>query len=159
MKKIDNKGFMLAETLIVTTFVAGVLIFLFIQFSTLNSSYNEYFVYNPTESLYSLNQVKNYIKTDTLLMDSIQDNIDSNNYLEISDCSLAGNTDYCLKLFELIEVNKIYVLYNSSSYNSLNISDVGVNKFLNKISNTGSENYRLVASFDNGTFATVRFGD
>ena len=49
MNKINNKGFVLAETLIVTSFVAGVLLYLFIQFSNLNKNYNNSFKYNTIE--------------------------------------------------------------------------------------------------------------
>ena len=159
MKKMNKKGFMLAETLIVTTFVASVLIFLFIQFSNLNNSYGKYFIYNTTEGLYSLNQVKIYIQSDSDFMDYIEEHVNQNSYLNITDCSLFTNPDYCLRLFNLIEVDKVYVLYNSSSYNSINLDSKSVTEFVKSINTPGTDTYRLVASFNDGTFATVRFGD
>ena len=62
MQKKNSNGFMLAETLIVTIFVAGVLIFLFIQFSSLSKSYEESYIYNTVEGLYSLNGFNNLLK-------------------------------------------------------------------------------------------------
>ena len=44
MKKKNTKGFMLIETLIVTVFVAGVLIFMFIQLTILMNN-NMFYLY------------------------------------------------------------------------------------------------------------------
>ena len=44
MKK-NNRGFTLVETLVVSAFIVGILIFLFSQFSRLKSSYEASFEY------------------------------------------------------------------------------------------------------------------
>ena len=82
MKK-NNKGFMLIETLIVTTFVAGVLLFLFFQLTSLNNSYTEYYNYNTTEGLYALEDVKDYINSDTMFQDYVSNNIRTMKYIDI----------------------------------------------------------------------------
>ena len=54
MKK-NEKGFVLLETLIVTTFVVSTLIFLYTQFSNIKTSYDASFRYNTVEGLYDAN--------------------------------------------------------------------------------------------------------
>ena len=157
MKKKNNKGFMLAETLIVTTFVAGVLIFLFIQFSKLNSSYSEYYVYNTSEGLYALNDIKSYIESDSEAIENISNSL-TNQYIDLTDCEIFSNTDYCLKLFELENIKKIYILRNYESYSNINF-DSETLKFMKKIKKEGDETHRIVALFNNGSLATVRFGN
>ena len=60
MKKNSNKGFVLAETLIVTTFVAGILFFMFVQFTSLSKNYNDSYKYNTVEDLYALRNIRDY---------------------------------------------------------------------------------------------------
>ena len=156
MKKIKNKGFMLAETLIVTTFVAGVLIFLFIQFSKLSNSYNEYYNYNTTEALYALEDVKDYIISDSVISSKIISDVNENIYLDITNCQNFSNTEYCLKLFELENIKKVIVVPNPFDVSNLNIDDNGLLNFMSKISNEGDEEYRLIAEFNNGSYATIR---
>ena len=45
MKK-DNRGFMLVEILLVVTVIATSMIFLYVQISNMNDSYEESFIYN-----------------------------------------------------------------------------------------------------------------
>ena len=160
MKKNKSSGFMLAETLVVTIFVAGVLIFLFMQFSKLNNSYNEYYIYNTTESLFALDDVKKYIISDNKAYNYIEDNIPQSKFIDITNCDITifTNNNYCNKLLELEKVKKIYVLDNTISYKDLDISNDEIKKFINKIDNEGTEIYRLVALFDGGEIATIRFG-
>ena len=119
MKKRDNKGFMLAETLIVTVFVAGVLIFLYIQFSNLSNSYDQSFQYNTVEGLYALEDVKKYIETDSSIKKYINSNIDSLGYIDITNCDKFTDENYCLKLFELENIDKIIITHNSINFEKL----------------------------------------
>ena len=155
MKK--NKGFMLAETLAVTIFVAGVLIFLFIQFSNLNNSYSEYYKYNTTESLYALEDVMYYIKSDNRATSFISSNTNQTNYIDITDCNIFTSKSYCEDLFELEGISKIAVLVNSIPSDMSQIEDEDMLKLIEKINFEGEEQYRLVAKFNNGVYSTLRF--
>lgn len=159
MKKNNSRGFMLAETLIVTAFVAGVLIFLFIQFSNLSKSYDESYIYNTTEGLYALEDIKNYIKEDTTFTLYLNNNIETMEYIDITDCSLFNNKDYCLNLFKLENINKIFITKNIVPKNKITNYTEEFLTFINKINKEGDEPYRLVASFNNSTYATLRIGD
>ena len=63
MKKIDNKGFMLLETLVVSAFIISTLVYLYIQFSNLKGNYEKSFVYDSIPELYSTKQVNDFINS------------------------------------------------------------------------------------------------
>ena len=158
MKKLNNKGFMLAETLIVSTFVAGVLIFLFIQFTNLGKAYDDSYINNTPEGLYALEDIKEYINTDLDVQLYIEQNIETMKYIDLTDCSLFTNKDYCVNLFELENIDRIFVTINDFDKQSITGYNEDFKIFINKIINEGNEKYRLVASFNNGMFATMRVG-
>lgn len=158
MKKILNtKGFMLVETLIVTSFVAGVLIFLFIQFSTLEQKYESTYKYNTVEDLYSLKNIKKYLESDTTFINSLSILTDSS-YLELTDCSLLTDKQYCTKLFELENIDNIYIVLNDFDKKMFDNKNSEFKEFISKVSKNGNEKYRIIAKFNNSTYATVRIG-
>lgn len=118
MKKKNDKGFMLAETLIVTTFVASVLIYLFIQFTNLSKSYDESYIYNTTEGLYALEDIKNYMYSDYEALSFIKSTLNSADYIDISDCSMFNDKEYCKNLFKLENINEIIITNNINEYNN-----------------------------------------
>ncbi len=153
MKK-NNRGFMLVETLIVGLFVATTLIYLYIQFSNLNRSYSDSFKYNTVEGLYALKDVREYI---VLNQESIEDEIFDNNYT-LDPCSILPDEEYCRALLSKENINTIIITYNEVS-NSNIPTDLDQNflDFINKIEPVGQEEYRIIASFNNKTYATIRF--
>lgn len=159
MKKLNSNGFMLAETLIVTTFVAGILIFLFIQFTNLGKAYDDSYIYNTPEGLYALEDIKEYINSDSNLLLYIEENITITEYIDLTDCNLFQNKEYCTNLFNLENIDKVFLTTNDFDKNSITGYNEDFNIFINKIVKEGNEKYRLVASFKNGMFATLRLGD
>lgn len=159
MKKKNNKGFMLAETLIVTAFVAGVLIFLFIQFSNLSKAYDDSYIYNTPEGLYALEDVRRYIENDLDFLEYLDTDINTMGYIDISDCNLFASKNYCLNLLQLENIDNIFITTNSIPKDQITDYSEGFLTFINKINEEGDEPYRLVASFNNSTYATLRFGD
>ena len=159
MKKVNNKGFVLLETLVVTIFISGVLIFLFSQFSSLSRSYEESYKYNKVDGIYALNNISKYILDDWELYNKIDNNTDD--YINITDCSIFTNVDYCKKLFEYENIDTILVTKNNFDKEKIVDYDDDLLLFIKKIqlkSNT-KEKYRLIAKFKDDTFATMRFGD
>ena len=158
MKKINDLGFMLAETLVVTTFVAGVLIYLFIQLTTLSENYNTSYKYNTVENLYSLKNIRDYIMSDNIAIDAINNGV-NDNYIDITDCNIFLHEDYCLKLFELENIESIYISKNDFDKQIFSNIETDFNNFVNKINAEGTEKYRILAKFNNSTYATIRFGE
>ena len=62
MSRMNNKGFLLAESLIVSTFVLTVLIFLFVQFKNLMVNHKQSYTYNSVENIYDLGSMADYFK-------------------------------------------------------------------------------------------------
>lgn len=158
MKKKKNKGFMLAETLVVTIFVAGILIFLYLQISNLTKSYEQSYKYNTVEGLYTLEDIKNYILNDVSALNYIKENIDDLEYIDIKNCGIFTNKEDCLLLLQSAKVESIFVAKNLIRPNSINDYNQEFRDFINKINQEGNQEYRIVASFDNSTYATLRFG-
>lgn len=157
MKK-NNSGFMLAETLLVTTFVAGVLIYLYIQFISLNNNYQDSYKYNTVEDLYALADIVDFINTDESAKLYIDSNIDNMKYIDISNCSLFSQKDICTKLLSIENVSEIFITKNVVPKSQIVGYTSGLMKFMKKINSSGLEPYRVVASFNNKTYATIRFG-
>ena len=150
---------MLAETIVVTSFVVGILIFLFIQFTNLTKNYNDHYKYNTVEGLYALKNIKNYIKSDAIAFNSIKDDVNEFGFLDIKNCDSFVEKQYCLKLFELNEIDDIYVTDNDFKRELFNEFDDSFKKFIEKIDAEGDEPYRLLVKFNDSTFATIRVGE
>lgn len=159
MKKKCNQGFMLAETLIVTTFVAGILLFLYIQFSNLNKSYDESYQYNTVEGIYALQDIKYYIESDATALSYIEANIDDLKYIDIKNCQIFNSKEDCLTLLQLENIKSIFITTNKVPINLIKDYNQDFLHFISKISQEGNQPYRIVTEFNNSTFATIRFGE
>ncbi len=159
MKKIGNRGFLLAETLIVTTFAAGVLIFIFIQFTNLKQNYEISYKYNTIEGLYALEDIRNYILSDPGIVSKIESSLDSSDYIDIKNCSGFTDIVYCHNLFDIVQIDNIIVTKNDIPNKNIKAFDKPFRDFIKKINGKGNSKYRLIASFNNSTYATLRFGD
>ena len=159
MKK-NKKGFMLIETLIVSS--SGILIYLYMQFSNVNDSYNKSFKYNSVENLYKSADVKENILYNGL--DKIYTDVDANVFVDLSTCPTIyySNTNYCKKLYELLDVKTVIVTKNElKDINSLMKSSTNVNKysetireFMEKIADTDS-GYQLIVEYNDSTASAV----
>src|SRR5574344_1029800 len=95
MKKLNNKGFMLTETLIVSTLIITVLLVVYIQFRSINRKINNSYDYDAVSSLYNLYNFKLYIEQENF--STIVGRLDLEDYVDITDCSSIyfKNDDYC----------------------------------------------------------------
>ncbi len=169
MKK-NNRGFLLAESLIVSTFVLTILILLYVQFSNLTTNYKNSYNYNNVESIYDLSSIANYLKTNNYDLSSKLTK--SKPYVivfEDDSCNMdAGIIDtFCDNLANKMDAKKI--IYTSSDisviqkYVSEN-EDTNINQslrdFITKVETTPVQNKgRLFAEFNNGTYATIVMDD
>lgn len=143
MKKNCQKGFMLVETLVVTTFIAGVFIFLFIQFSNLNKSYKTSFKYDTVEGSYALRDILDYLKGETRFTTNINSYMSSNEYIDITECSSEFfiNTNYCKKLFELENISKVIVFNNDFKPKEENKLTENIKEYFNKVNKKNENNF------------------
>lgn len=161
MKK-NNQGFMITEALIVSTIVLGVLVFMYAQFKSITNGFSQTFKYNTVENIYKTNEIKKFIETDaTDNMISLLEN-SKKNYIDITECKIEtyNNKVFCSTLYEKLGVKTLLLLTEDiSSIDPMEIEnlDNGTRKFLDYIKNNYTGNYhRIVVSYDDGTYATLR---
>lgn len=161
MKKMNNKGFLLAESLVVSTFVLTVLVLLFVQFRGLFNSYEDSYDYNTVEGIYNLNTMKKYLLNNQSGGD-LSSKIGSSGYVTIvrngtcqTNIGLSG-LDYCDALSG--EMGLKTLLFTSSNLSSLNTSNSmftqSFKDFLSKLENENGED-RLIGQFNDGTYASI----
>lgn len=164
----NEKGFLLAEALIVSTFVLTILIVLFIQFSNLTNNYKNSYNHNNVESIYDLSSVSNYLTTNAydlssgLTVEKPYVLVYSNNRCNIE----AGITDtFCDDFMKNMGAKTIIYTYSDVKpiqyyVNNNEDENIGqrLREFITKIDAKEIQNKgRLFAEFENGTFSTVAF--
>lgn len=159
MKNKSSCGFVLVETLIVTTFVSGVLIFLFIQLATLSNNYDNSYKYNTVEDLYALRNIKDFMSNDIDSLNTIKTEVDEKGFADITDCSMFSETNYCLKLLDLLNIKTLFITENNIDETLFTNYNDGLKNFIGKINGEGENKYRILAEFDNSRYATIRIGD
>ena len=162
MKKSFNKGFVLAETIIISVVIITALIVVYIQFITLNNSYNRSFKYNSVDDLYAVNNVVKFIESESL--NTIINKLDSN-YIDLSSCSADyfKEYNYCKTLLEYLDIKTVIFTYedvtelkNELSQN--NTLSEGMYTFIKTISTNKNNKYRLIVEFNNDRYATLKLG-
>lgn len=155
MKK-NELGFMLAETLIVATFISVILIYLFVQFRNINNNYEKTLKYNGVNEMYILEQVYNYLGNIDLNQMSSNIIYGDKDYYVLSDCegSVFSDTASCQKLFEMAEIEKAIYLKGDN----LIVSDDFPNR-LNDYIKTIKKNdnlFVIAALFNDGSVANIK---
>ena len=160
MKK-NSKAFALVETLIVSTIIASILIYMFVQFNKLDENYNESFRYNDVDDLYKLDSIKEYINSldnesiinicskinndDMIVMNKNDDTYTNIEYLD-NQIDLLANLDIKTLILTKADINNV----DTSSLSKT------LKNMIKKIDNK-SDNYRIIAEFNNGECATITF--
>lgn len=167
MKKINNKGFMLIEILIVSVFVATVLTVLFVQFKKINNNYKKSFKYDTVEGLYLVNNVKNRFITAS---DNKGYNLSNykaflenkllkyDNVLNPSSTSYDSDDNYFNNLVNESNIKQLYIAKKDAKEEMVNDKKISI-ELRNYIKymrfKTYNSDYFLIAEFENGTFASV----
>lgn len=168
MKK-RNKGFMLIETLVVSTFVITVLIYLYIQFVNLKKSYDISFRYDTIPGLYNTKEMDKFINNAYGYADFLEE-VDSNDnkYIELVDkgkCDylyFSNNVNYCENLVEKLNIKTL--LFTSTNIDKLKEKLKTNNPYSNDlyiyIKNLNLKNiensYILISEFNDNTFSYIK---
>ncbi len=171
---LNKKGFMLIETLIVTTFVVAVLIFMFVQIQNISNNYDKSFSYNSVKSLYRASNLREYLYTRN--RQTMEDEIDSTTkgYIDLSSCNydfytLPGenekaNEEYCTSLYETLGIKKVLLsledlsVVKSKVYENMEIDDISQKfaDFVNYVKYYNDNNkLRLLIEFNDETYASI----
>lgn len=187
MKKRE-KGFMLVETLVVSTLVSTILIGLYLQFNNIINSFNKDFNYNSVDNMYAVQNVKKFILNDNngdfynTLKSILNEQITkgTSNFVEIyTNCSNNSGVNYrlddctnfsTLNTFynvERIIITKEFVDLKDSDYKTIN--DPNLEKFIKSIkseytaedyeSNKAIYNYRIIVKFKGNEYATLKMSN
>ena len=116
MKKKDNRGFMLTETLIVATLLITVLLFMYVQFKNVMRSYERSFKYNTINNIYALNNVKKYIESENYVL--MANSLFNKDFLELNKCQSVYFKDqnYCNELMQNLNIKKLYLTQQNLQY-------------------------------------------
>lgn len=171
MKKIDNKGFLLTELLVTATLVSTVLIFLYTQFYTIKRSYDTSFKYNTVNGLYALDNIRDFLEENdiyiltqglntTSYIDLVENNLQTTNETYFNTLIQGLNIKYLLFTNQNIE-GLIRQINNGTALTSDTNGYEDLKKFIKRIdydSSDTSNNYRIIAEFNDNTFASILVG-
>ncbi len=160
MKK-NNRGFTLFETLLISTFIVGTLVYLFSQFVILKNNYNNSFKYNTVEALYKGFNADRYLSGVEARKIVNQVNNSSLKYIDITSCSYFDSSNYCGILFSALNIKTAIIakgglegLKNALENN--NPYDEGLYKFVKnqKIKEDDSK-YYLIIKYNDDTYTNI----
>lgn len=171
MKKFNKKGFVLLETLVVCTFIITILVYLYVQFVNLKSSYDVSFKYDTVSNIYGLKQIDTFINKQYGYGDLKDDLKQSSiHYLELykDRCEIqyfSNNYSYCNKLMNYLNIKTLLLVDNNLDIIKTNLSENnpysnGLLKYLKSIDPVmASKSYLLVAEFEDDTYASIKLDD
>ena len=160
MKKYDKKGFIFAETIVISTIIMASLVIIYSQFVSINNNYNRSFQYNNVNNLYLVQNIRNYISKDGL--EELIEKLENVEYIDITSCSNEYFTEYiyCETLFKYSDVKTILFtredLTNLKNIISTSNYNETFKNFIKYINYTQEGNYRLIVEFNNETYATLK---
>lgn len=161
MRKSNEKGFMMIETLLVSVFIASTLIFLYIQFQKVRNGYNNSFTYDTVNGIYANQVILGYLQENGIKNLSNTMENTSISHIDLTSCP-AGyleNTSICNYLLSDLGVKKIYYVSSDVTEFQKKMESLGLSsklkRYVNTIKSTNGIGYRLITEFQDGTYATI----
>ena len=165
MKKKNNQGFILLETLIVSAFIIGVLVFLYVQFSNIKRGYDESFRINTITGLYRAVDIKKYLNS--VGYDNIKSALSTSQigYIELNSSQVNGDATYYDELIKYLNVKHIllvegnmnkfknYLKNNQEDFINRYTNDFY--KYISKVSVNSIEGYRLLIVYNDDTYTSI----
>lgn len=159
MRKINQKGFMLMETLLVSVFVVSTLLFLYVQFGKVRSGYQSSFHYNTVGAIYSAGSFLEYLKENGIEnLSTTMDTTDSA-YIDLTSCpaSYLSSTAMCSTLITKLNIKKIYYVSSDLTKFKQNMPagiSGSLKNYVKTIKGDGI-GYRLLIEYKDQTFASI----
>ena len=184
MKKLNSKGFVMTETLVVAVFIMGIFGIMYNNYYPLIGEYERREVFDDVDSKYGAFWIKRFIQHSSYDLSAAQKNTINNNGYVLFSCSNINN-DYrktmCNKLLKELEVKdynvqpKVYITkYNLETFKNNVAADTnyatfsgGFSDYVNflplyRVPSLNDAEYRVLIEFDrnkNGlnytTYATI----
>ena len=151
--KINNKGFVLAETLVVTVFVMAIFSIIYANFYPIQGKYREREYYDDIDSKYNVYWMKRLIQDDSIVDDSswaiIKDYIAKNGGFEFYCTSATDPNTNC----PFVETDKINLVLGFM--NTTNVKHVYITKYnLERTTHIDSESAVNIPQFKGKTTNT-----
>ena len=184
MKKLNSKGFVMTETLVVAVFIMGIFGIMYNNYYPLIGEYERREVFDDVDSKYGAFWIKRFIQHNSYNLSAAQKNTINNNGYVLFSCNNINN-DYrktmCNKLLKELEVKdynvqpKVYITkYNLETFKNNVAADTnyatfsgGFSDYVNflplyRVPSLNDAEYRVLIEFDrnkNGlnytTYATI----
>lgn len=152
MQKLNNKGFALAEILVVTVFVMIIFSIIYTNFYPIMAEYERRESYDDVDGKYAAYWFKKIIEKDVDLS-NFETEVNNNGYWEF-DCSFAATQkDLCDNLKTQFDVNYIYITkYETTEIKTKDSFSSGLMeyiKYLPKYDSVagGHGSYRIIIEF------------
>ena len=152
MKKNNEKGFLLAEAIVVGVFVLSLFVFLFVNVVPLVGRYEGYENYDTIDGVYNANMVRAMIMEDNNMNTILK--LGSGTYKVYTATSLCNSLvkkNYCKILLgkNFLNVKKIYIKYAARDYiNSLD-------DFSQPSGSTYRNYHRIIIQYNDDSFANI----
>lgn len=160
MKKTE-KGFVLAETLVISALVLGTLIGFYVQFTTINKSYNDGFRYNTVNGLYAANNIKSYVLSSSF--SRVKEALETNDFVDITSCPFDYLTEneHCENLFTALDVKQVIITHEDVTTLKENMYnyeiDEAIRNFINVLNiEYLDDTYRIIVEFNDNTLTSIK---
>lgn len=164
MKKNNRMGFMLIETLLVSTFVLGVLTYLYVQFGAMKRSYDDDFKYDTVPGLYGVKNINQHIVQQggySALQTSINATYGYVGFDGTEICAMISGTS-CSELISDLGAEKIFFVKDVVFKNQITtdlaifVNDDELYRFCKKIGfGEADTDYHLIVKYNDNTYATM----
>lgn len=164
MKKNNQKGFMLVEAFIVSTFVLGVLVFMFVQMRTISNGYDRSFSYNTIPGIYITSEIAKFVTNHNYerIKLEIDDRVGDSFVIMGKDYYSNYQSDVNLVWNEMLEhanVKTVVVTEENCSelkQSGTNLLDSKFKKYIKSLKVENIETlYRIIIEFNDNTYASV----
>lgn len=143
MKKNQNKGFILLETLIVSVFMLSIFTFLYINIVPMNQRYSKTKHYDNLTSVYVADEIRYLIASDPNF-DALVGGMDNLVVVhkDITNCNYYANTEICHALQTAFGITDVEITDGPTLQGKIYISRYELTQLKNKI-NTTTESERI----------------
>ncbi len=151
--RLDTRGFLLIETLLVSLTIAGILLYMYVQYSRITDSYHRLSQYNSVEKLYRARCIKDFLANSSADVYSLVDR--SGGIYKIERGSKIGTLSFNDNLWNQdLNLSLLYIVKGNVDIGSNKIDSSFV-PFLKTLSEVSDDTYQLLVKYTDGSFASV----
>lgn len=158
---MKKNGFMLAEVLIVSTLLIGVMVFMYSQIRILTVNYSKSFSYNTVDGLYGARVIKDFLMSESTYKDFNSTSfVDKNNITRTIFFNALVSE---LGINKIVVSNKVtdvynFLINNYSNAKSYNDDTSYYEAFITFVSSLKEDNNKhIIVAYNDGTYADYEF--